>query len=114
MSELAASLPAGISRLRDLVELGKPRLSVLVIFTTAIGVWMSGATMGPLRTLSFLLATSGLVAAANTLNCWIEREIDGLMQRTRHRPLPAGRMEPPVALAFGLILGALALAAIFC
>lgn len=109
MSEWVAQRPAVVARLRDLVALGKPRLSVLVLFTSAIGVWMAGGQLGPLRTLVFLVSTCCLVAAANTLNCWLEKEIDGLMRRTRDRPLPAGRLEPPTALAFGLILGAAAL-----
>ncbi len=97
--------PAPFARLRDLVELGKPRLSFLVIFTAATGVWLAGSSLGVLRTVGFLIATSCLVAAANTLNCWIETELDARMRRTRNRPLPAGRLDPRTALTSGLIVG---------
>ena len=77
ISDPLGSLSA-TARLRDFVALGKPRLSGLVIFTAAIGVFFGyggygghSAALGPLRTLVFLLATSFLVAAANTLNCWL-------------------------------------------
>jgi len=99
-----------LSRVRDLAALGKPRLSFLVIFTTAVGVWLAPAPPAFGLTLAFLLATSALVASANTFNCWIERDLDGLMQRTCRRPLPAGRMEPRSALIYGIALGVTALA----
>jgi len=93
-----------LSRVRDLAALGKPRLSVLVIFTTAVGVWLAPEPPGLGLTLAFLLATSALVASANTFNCWIERDTDGLMERTCRRPLPAGRMEPRSALVYAVPL----------
>ncbi|HKQ61903.1 MAG TPA: heme o synthase [Candidatus Polarisedimenticolaceae bacterium] len=105
---LATTL-APVARMRDLAELGKPRLSLLVIFTAAAGLALAPGALGTLRASIFLAATCVLVAAANTLNCWIEREIDGLMRRTRNRPLPAGRLQPATALASGLVLAALAL-----
>lgn len=109
MSE-ALAVRAPIARVRDFVELGKPRLSLLVLFTAAVGVWLAPPSLSWPRTLVFLLATSSLVAAANTLNCWLERELDGRMRRTRNRPLPAGRVEPRAALASGLVLSTLSLA----
>ncbi|MCP3981520.1 MAG: protoheme IX farnesyltransferase [bacterium] len=109
LSELAASWPAPLARLKDLVDLGKPRLSFLVIFTCAIGVWFAPSVPSWSSTLVILVSTSVLVAAANTLNCWIEREIDRLMHRTRDRPLPAGRLEPGVALVSGSVLSIAAL-----
>lgn len=93
------------ARLRDLVELGKPRITMLVLFTTAVGLWMAPGSLGAIGTFLFLLGTAGLVVSANTLNCWVERESDGLMLRTRRRALPAGRLEPRIALVSGLIVG---------
>src|SRR5690606_7215632 len=52
-----------------------------------------------------LLGVGLAAASANTLNAWIERDRDALMERTRERPLPAGRIAPPAALRFGLALG---------
>jgi protoheme IX farnesyltransferase len=99
MSDVLALRQAPIARLRDLVELGKPRLSLLVIFTAAIGVWLAPVPIDPASTVLFLIATSALVAAANTLNCWMEKEIDARMHRTCRRPLPTQRLEPKTALS---------------
>ena len=109
MTELIAARTAPIASLRDLVELGKPRLSLLVVFTSAVGLWLAPASTGFGVGLLFVLATACLVTAANTLNCWIEVEIDGLMRRTRNRPLPAGRLEPRTALFSGALLSVVAL-----
>ena len=112
MTELVASAPSRApfsGRLADLAALGKPRLSALVVFTAAMGVWCAPQPLALGATALFLLSTAGLVAAANTLNCWLERDIDGLMARTRSRPLPAGRLDPRVALAQGLLVSAVAL-----
>ena len=86
------------------MDLTKPRLSSLVIFTAAGGWWLAPST--PDWTTGFL-AVSGTtltVAAANTLNNFLERESDKYMERTKARPLPTGRMKPIVALTFGLLL----------
>ena len=101
--------PTPMSRIRDLADLGKPRITALVLLTTALGLWMAPGSLGWPTTGLFLLATAMLVASANTLNCWVERETDGLMHRTRNRPLPTGRLAPSVALAWGLLLGAASL-----
>lgn len=91
----------------DLLSLTKPRLSSLVICTAAGGMWLADRPdLGPGRIALTLLATAGTVGAANALNCYIERDSDRFMARTRNRPLPARRMEPLVALFFGLSLAA--------
>jgi protoheme IX farnesyltransferase len=100
---------APVARLRDLIELGKPRLSMLVLFTAATGLAAAPSVESPWRAVVFVLATACLVVSANTLNCWIEREIDALMRRTRERPLPTGRLEPGVALASGSFLAVVSL-----
>jgi len=88
----------------DLASLTKPRLSTLVLITTAGGMWMAPGALLPSRGLLTLLATAGIVGAANTLNCYLEKDSDRFMARTRNRPLPAKRMEPSVALWFGGLL----------
>ncbi len=98
-----------MARLRDLIELGKPRLSMLVLFTTATGLAAAPSVPSFWRAVVFVLATGCLVVSANTLNCWIEREIDARMRRTRERPLPTGRLEPKVALASGSFLAVVSL-----
>jgi protoheme IX farnesyltransferase len=96
----------------DLLSLTKPRLSSLVLATTAGGMWLAPGTLTVPRIIVTLLATAGTVGAANALNCFLERHSDRFMARTRHRPLPAGRMEPAVALWFGLSLAAVSLPAL--
>ena len=91
----------------DLLQLAKPRITALVLFTTASGLWLAPHGL-PLRTVVFtILGTVLIVAAANALNMYLERDSDALMSRTMNRPLPARRMEPQVALRFGLVLAAL-------
>lgn len=103
---LVASRPA----LADYVELTKPRITLMVVFTALVGFVC--ATLGPvsLSALAAALLGTGLVAAgASALNMLMERDTDALMQRTRSRPLPAGRLRPGDALLFGIGLTAFGL-----
>jgi len=109
LGQIAVSKSAPVARLRDLIELGKPRLSLLVLFTAGTGLAAAPALPSLLSAVIFVLATGLLVISANTLNCWIEREIDARMHRTRERALPAGRLEPRVALVSGSILAVVSL-----
>jgi len=98
---------------RDLVTLTKPRITMMVVITAAGGLFLSrrapdvpevtGATI-----LATLLGTAMIVAGANALNMYIERDIDRRMDRTKNRPLPAGRVAPRLALWVGVVLSALA------
>jgi protoheme IX farnesyltransferase len=90
--------------LRDLLALAKPRITALVITTTAGGLWLAPVRPDGLVVGSTLLGTVLIVAGANALNMYIERDIDGRMDRTRDRPLPAGRLAARVALWFGVAL----------
>jgi protoheme IX farnesyltransferase len=110
--ELVLDPPRALSfgRARDLIELAKPRITALVVFTAALGLLLAPGVPPLGRAVPFLIATAGLVAAANTLNCWLESDVDGRMRRTRNRPLPAGRLTPAVALALGLVEAAVSLA----
>jgi len=87
---------------RELFLLSKPRLSGLVLLTTGGGMWLAPGRIHPARALLTVLCTAAVVGAANALNSYIERESDALMHRTRDRPLPSGRLDPTLALAFGL------------
>jgi heme o synthase len=98
---------------RDLVSLTKPRLSGLVLFTTAGGMWLSRATLPWWHWVVALLGTAGTVGAANAFNCFLERESDRFMSRTAVRPLPQGRMEPVVALVFAGALAFVSLPLLF-
>jgi len=94
--------------IRDIVSLAKPRITLMVLITTAGGLALAGG-VDTLTALCTLLGTALVVGSANTLNCWLERDSDRLMTRTKNRPLPDGRMRPQVALMFGLVLGAIAI-----
>lgn len=112
---MAAELVAVVSpraTARDFLQLTKPRLSTLVLFTTAGGMWLSGERLSLGQWLVTMLATAGVVGAANTFNCYLERDSDRFMARTATRPLPAGRMEPRVALFFGFALALVSLPAL--
>jgi protoheme IX farnesyltransferase len=86
----------------DRVELAKPRITAMVVFTALVG--FVTAADEPIRgaLLAAALVGTGLVATgAAVLNQVIERDTDALMDRTRHRPLPGGRVQPAEAVAFG-------------
>ena len=94
------------ARVGDYIDLTKPRLLPLVLFTA---LPVLGMATGGWPSLSFsLLILLGIIlaaASANTLNAYIEREVDKNMERTRSRPLPSGRLSASSALAFGWLLG---------
>jgi protoheme IX farnesyltransferase len=103
-----------VTRPCDFVALTKPRVTALVAVTAAGGLLLARASV-PVRVLLALLAgTWAVVGAANALNCWVERDLDARMARTRDRPLPSGRLAPGPALAFSLALatGAIVLLAV--
>lgn len=108
----ASARPSPLAVARDVAALGKPRLATLVLCTAAGGMWLAPGRRDLGAAAVLLAGTTLVVAAANALNCWLEREVDARMRRTRDRPLPAGRLEPWVALAFGLGVPALALPAL--
>ncbi|MEO1481303.1 MAG: heme o synthase [Myxococcota bacterium] len=95
------------TRFADVIALGKPRLSSLVLCTAAAGLWLAPAGLPWWRALTMLVATAVLIGSANALNSFFEREIDGRMKRTRARPLPSRLVEPRSALYGALVVGAL-------
>jgi len=91
--------------IRDLVELVKARLTLLVLVTTAVGFYLGAE--GPINFAALLhtvFGTAAAAAGAAALNQWWEYKLDALMQRTRSRPVPAGRMRPRVAVLLGTAL----------
>jgi protoheme IX farnesyltransferase len=91
--------------IRNYAELTKPRLLPLVLMTGVPALAMSAAAPPSVAIGALVLLGIALAAAsANTLNAYIEREQDALMERTKDRPLPAGRIAPAAALRFGLAL----------
>lgn len=111
-----------VKMFRPYLELMKPRLTSLVIFTTWLGYTLGntvgsdplgGQTPSTIRFVHTLIGSWWVAAGAAALNQWMERDLDALMHRTRTRPLPEKRIAPGAALRFGLaisVLGAVELA----
>ncbi len=93
----------------DLVELVKPRIMVMALLTAAGGMSLAPGAPDTDTALLLVIGCALIVGAANTMNMYLERDIDCLMARTMTRPLPEKRIGPSVALTFGVALGALAL-----
>src|SRR3972149_9724549 len=88
-------------------NLTKPRIIVLLLVTTIPAMVLAKGGW-PSFWLMLVTVVGGAIVAggANAMNCYFDRDIDGLMLRTRGRPLPAGQIEPGRAAGFGVILGA--------
>ena len=90
----------------DYISLAKPRIIPLLLIT-ALGGMMMAQRGWPSTGLVLLTLLGGALAAAGAgaINCWIDRDLDREMLRTRRRPLPDGRIVPSHALLFGIVLG---------
>jgi len=88
--------------IRDLIALTKPRISLLSVATAAVGLALAPGSHSAAVTAFALIGTWLLVGSANTLNMYLERDVDALMTRTRNRPLPGGRLDAGAALTFGV------------
>lgn len=93
--------------LSSLWEMTKPRITRLVVFTTALGAAMAPGSISLPAIAYTILGTLLIVASANVLNMFLEEDTDALMERTRTRPLPTGRVSAELALTFGVILAGL-------
>jgi len=90
----------------DYLALLKPRVMSLVVFTGWVGLYLAPGHLHPLLASVAILCIALGAGASGAINMWYERDIDALMERTRRRPLPAGRMAPGDALGFGVVLAA--------
>jgi len=96
---LAAEAEAG-----DYVALLKPRVMSLVVFTGFAGLFLAPGALHPVMALAAILCIAVGAGASGAINMWYDRDIDAVMSRTLHRPIPAGRVEPGAALGFGVVL----------
>jgi protoheme IX farnesyltransferase len=95
--------PRASVRIADLAEMMKPGITLMVVLTAGLGFLLAGGETFSFVLLVYTLLGTGLVSGgASVLNHVLERETDALMQRTANRPLPTGRMDPDVALLFGV------------
>ncbi len=92
-------------RTMDFLALTKPRVVLMVLLTTFVGFHLGSASPSdPLRLLQALIGVGLAAAGSMALNQFLERDVDGRMERTRRRPLPDKRLQPRDALYFGLAL----------
>jgi protoheme IX farnesyltransferase len=113
----AEALPLARASAADWLELTKPRITMMVVFTALVGFVAASDASPWSGLLTAALVGTGLVAGgASVLNMVMERDTDALMLRTRTRPIPAGRIRPADARWFGalLTLGGLALLLSLC
>lgn len=89
---------------RDFIALLKPRVMSLVVFTALTGMVVAHGTIHPVLAFAALLAIAVGAGASGCLNMWYDADIDRVMSRTANRPIPAGRITPSEALAFGMTL----------
>lgn len=94
----------GESRIRDYFSLLKPRVMTLVVFTGIAGIYLAPGTIHPMIALIATLCIALGSGASGAINMWYERETDALMERTKLRPLPAGRLNPASAIEFAVII----------
>jgi heme o synthase len=97
--------PASMAGVADYVEILKPRVMSLVVFTGLVGLIVAPKHLHPVLAAVAVLCIAVGAGSAGAINMWYDRDIDALMRRTAGRPLPAGRMLPGEALGFGAVLG---------
>jgi protoheme IX farnesyltransferase len=88
----------------DYIALLKPRVMSLVVFTALVGLSVAPGSLHPVTAFTALLCIAVGAGASGALNMWFDADIDAKMTRTARRPVPAGRIQPGEALAFGLTL----------
>ncbi|NMF64442.1 protoheme IX farnesyltransferase [Brasilonema octagenarum UFV-E1] len=89
-------------------QLTKPRIIPLLLMTTASSMWIaSQGNVNPVLLLVTVCGGTFAAASAQTINCIYDRDIDDQMERTRHRPLVSGRVQPSHALIFAIALASL-------
>jgi protoheme IX farnesyltransferase len=104
MSVTLTRVEPSIAGVGDYIELMKPRVMSLVVFTALVGLLIAPGHVHPMVGFTALLCIAVGAGAAGALNMWYDADIDARMTRTAARPIPAGRVAPGEALAFGLTL----------
>src|ERR1019366_614257 len=104
MTDIATATVAAPARWQDYVQLLKPRVMSLVVFTAAAGLVCARTPMNPFLAVIAVFCIAVGAGASGALNMGFDSDIDGLMRRTRNRPVPSGRVQRSAALALGVIL----------
>jgi protoheme IX farnesyltransferase len=108
-ADLSKPLRAGLAEpslagVEDYIALLKPRVMSLVVFTALVGLLVAPGHIHPVIGFAALLCIAIGAGASGALNMWYDADIDAVMTRTKRRPIPAGRVQPGEALAFGSML----------
>jgi protoheme IX farnesyltransferase len=110
-ADLTRPLAPGLTRaqpslagVEDYIALLKPRVMSLVVFTALVGLLVAPGHVHPVIGFTALLCIAIGAGASGALNMWYDADIDAVMTRTLRRPIPAGRVQPAEALAFGATL----------
>ena len=100
------SKPAGSvwTPLFDFISLLKPRVMSLVVFTGFVGLYLAPGDGNLILQIIAVLCIAIGAGASGAINMWYDRDIDSLMERTKKRPIPIGKVEPLDALGFGVVL----------
>jgi protoheme IX farnesyltransferase len=106
MSEFPSALLARYAgaAVGDYLQILKPRVMSLVVFTGFVGLVLAPGHLHPVLAAIAVLCIAVGAGASGAINMWYDRDIDAVMRRTAMRPLPAGRMLPGEALGFGIVL----------
>jgi protoheme IX farnesyltransferase len=107
MTDAAVHTAAAPARWQDYVQLLKPRVMSLVVFTALTGLICADTPMHPVLAAVAVLCIAIGAGASGALNMWYDADIDSKMARTRSRPVPAGRVQGADALALGITLSLL-------
>jgi len=102
---VAVSGASVLRRVADYIELAKPRVVLMVLITAVVGFYVGSADVpNYLRLLQMLFGTALAAGGTLALNQYLERDTDGLMERTRRRPIPDGRVQPIEAFCLGILI----------
>jgi heme o synthase len=101
---VGADAEAAGARVADFIELLKPRVMSLVVFSGFAGLMVAPGDLHPVLATVAVLCIAVGAGASGAINMWYDRDIDAIMQRTRKRPIPAGRVDPQEAVSFGIVL----------
>ena len=97
----------------DYFELLKPRVMSLAIFTAIIGLLVTPNHVHPLLAVFSIIAIGAGAGAAGAINMWYDRDIDSIMDRTKSRPIPSGRVKSEEALTLGIVLSIFSIILLF-
>ncbi len=109
MSDDSLAIALEDTKAGDYFSLLKPRVMSLVVFTGFAGMWIAPGfhALHPVIAFTAILCLAIGAGAAGAINMWYDRDIDAVMNRTKNRPIPAGKIQPAEALSFGIILSVL-------